>query len=193
MPKPSRREDLIKTAIKLFNESGYHRTGVDKIMKEAKISKKTLYRYFRTKEELILACLQYYDSSFRNEFIKKVEKIASTPKEKLLAIFEVANDWFMQEHFFGCMFINAIGEYSETDNPIRDICKHFKTQVRRFIEQLCVEAGVKNAEDLAAQIALLFEGAIVTAQIAKQSDAAKVAQQAAQILIETHTQISHQQ
>ncbi|ERH41346.1 hypothetical protein N751_17200 [Legionella pneumophila str. Leg01/11] len=187
MPKPSRREDIIKIATKLFNEHGYHATGVDRIMEEARVSKRTLYHYFRSKEELILACLQYYDSAFRNQFIKHIEKASLTAKGKLLALFDVAHDWFMQDNFFGCMFINAIGEYSKVDSPIRDVCKHFKNQIFRLIEKLCAEAKVRDAKILAAQIALLFEGAIVTVQVTKQSDITQIAKQAVSTLIEANS------
>lgn len=190
MPRPSRREDIIKTAITLFSEHGYHGTGVDMIMHASKVSKKTLYTYFRSKDELILATLQYYDGLFRNNFMKQVEKLASTPEDKLLAMFDVAKIWFMQDNFFGCMFINAIGEYSESDTPIRQICKHFKLQMRGFIKELCIEANTKNPDALADELALLLEGAIVTAQVNNQPQAALTAKNAATTIIRQYSLVS---
>ena len=118
MPKQSRREHLIDTAITLFCEHGYHATGIDRILDTAGVSKKTMYLYFRSKEELIYAALQQYDSVFRNNFMRAVEEQGSSPKDKLLAIFDVAGAWFNENNFFGCMFINAVGEYSESESPI---------------------------------------------------------------------------
>ena len=186
MPRPSRREDVIKTAISLFSKHGFNGTGVDMIMREAKVSKKTMYSYFRSKDELILAALQHYDGLFRNNFMKQVGKAASTPEKKLLAIFDVAKVWFMQDNFFGCMFINAIGEYSDSDTPIRNISVQFKTQMRDYIKKLCLEAGAKDPDELADALALLLEGAIVTAQVGKKPSAAEIAKKTAQEIMKTH-------
>lgn len=183
MPRPSRRSDIIETAITLFCQNGFHGTSVDLIMVAAKVSKKTLYTYFRSKDELILACLQHYDGLFRNNFMKQVENTAPLPKEKLLGIFDVAKGWFMQNSFFGCMFINVIGEYSEQDTPLRNIARNFKAQLRAFIRELCVEAGAKEPDSLADALALLLEGAIVTAQVNNKPEAADIAKQAARAVI----------
>ena len=156
------------------------------IMTEAKVSKKTMYSYFRSKDELILATLQHYDGLFRNSFMKQVDKAASTPEGKLLAVFDVAKLWFMQDNFFGCMFINAVGEYSDAGAPIRNISVHFKGQMRDYIKELCVQADAKDADGLADELALLLEGAIVTAQVGNKPGAADIAKKAAQKIIKGH-------
>ena len=186
MPRPSRRDDVIKTAIALFSKHGFNGTGVDMIMREAKVSKKTMYSYFRSKDELILAALKHYDGLFRNSFMKQVDKAALTPEKRLIAMFDVAKVWFMQDNFFGCMFINAVGEYSDPNTPIRNISVHFKEQMRDYIRELCVHAGVKDADGLADELALLLEGAIVTAQVGNKPAAADIAKKAAQKIIKEY-------
>ncbi len=184
MTLPQRREVLIDTAIELFAEQGYHATGIDTILAKSGVSKKTLYRHFRSKDELILAALKKYDSQFRNSFMRQVEERAGTPRNRLLAIYDVAADWFEQNNFYGCMYINAIGEFSDPDTPIRQVCKEFKSLVRRYIEDLCREMGAADPTALAEELALLFEGAIVTAQVSQQkSKAAQIAKTAASALI----------
>jgi hypothetical protein len=101
-----------------------------------------------------------------------------------LAVYDVAAEWFEQNKFFGCMFINAIGEYSEGDTPIRQVCKEYKRLMRGYIEDLCRAAGAPDAAGLADELALLLEGAIVTAQVSQQRPrAAQVAKTAATALI----------
>ncbi len=183
MGRSHRREHLINTAIELFCEHGYHATGIDKIIDKAGVSKKTLYTYFRSKQELIIAALRQHDGLFRNKFMRQVDSLADTPLEKLLAIFDVAEAWFSKRKFFGCMFINVIGEYSEKDSPIRDICKQFKRLMRSYIRDLCVQACVEEPEILADKLALLFEGAVVTSQVSQKPEAAKTAKDIARPLI----------
>lgn len=183
MPRPSRRDHLINTAIQLFSKHGFHATGIDKIMEVSGVSKKTMYSHFRTKEELIIACLRQYDSQFRNFFMREVEKGGSTPKEKLMAVFDVAYNWFSQNNFFGCVFINAVGEYSEDTSPIRAISRDFKAMMRGYIEKLCVEANADDPGKLANELGILLEGAIVTAQVSKAPDAARTAKNIAALLM----------
>lgn len=183
MPRPSRRDHLVQTAIGLFCEHGFHATGIDMILGKAGVSKKTMYEHFRTKDELIIAALRQYDSQFRNFFMREVEKNASTPREKLLAVYDVAYSWFTQTNFFGCTFINAVGEYSENNSPIRAISRDFKTMMRSYMEQLCQEAGAANSKELAAELSLLLEGAIVTAQVSQTPNAAYTAKKVADMLI----------
>lgn len=179
-----KRQELIDTAIQLFAANGFHNTGIDLIAQEANVSKKTMYHHFRSKEELILAALKHHDGLFRNFFMKSVNGLARSPRERLLGIFDVAHAWFSDKQFYGCMFINAIGEYAEREDAIRNACQAFKTQMTAFVEELALEANVKDPAELAEALALLLEGAIVTAQVAGKPDSAATAKSVARILID---------
>lgn len=184
MSGSARREHLIDTAIDLFGEHGFHATGIDTILEKSGVSKKTLYRHFRSKDELILAALKKYDGLFRNDFMRQVEAQAATPRDRLLAVFDVHADRFERNDFFGCMYINAVGEYSVADTPIRLVCKDFKAQMRRYIEDLCAALPAPDPAGLAEELALLLEGSIVTAQVSQEGGrAARVAKTVAASLI----------
>ena len=190
----SKREELIKTAVELFAKQGFHATGIDRILEKSGVAKRTLYMHFRSKEELIMAALRHYDGQFRNEFMRQVEAKARTPKTRLLAIFDVAEKGFKKNNFYGCMFINVTGEYSEKDTSFRHVCIEFKRLMSGYMRDLCKKAGAQDPEKLAEEIALLLEGAIVTAQVSQKPDAAKIAKRAAAVLIEKgipHTTSPH--
>jgi Transcriptional regulator len=137
MTNQAKREHLIETAQRLFSRNGYHGTGIDMILKESGVAKKTLYYHFQSKEDLIVEVLKRYDEQFSVMVDRKVNQLADNPKDRLLAIFDVAHEWFSDKHFYGCMFINAIGEYSHTDSSIRDACKGFKKKCDNTLS-LCV-------------------------------------------------------
>ncbi|MGH1543798.1 MAG: TetR/AcrR family transcriptional regulator [Arenicella sp.] len=178
-----KRQELIDTAITLFSKNGFHATGIDLIAKEANVSKKTMYNHFRSKEELTLAALKHHDALFRNNFMKSVNQLSESPLRRLLGIFEVAHHWFSDNNFYGCMFINAIGEYSNKDTPIRRACQDFKTQMTSYVEETAAAANIKNPGILAEKLALLLEGSIVTAQVAGKPDSAETAKAMAKVLI----------
>jgi AcrR family transcriptional regulator len=179
----SKREQLIKTAVMLFAKNGIHATGIDAIVEHSGVTKKTLYAHFHSKEELVLAALRQYDGQFRKAFMRQVEAKANSPKARLLAVFDVAEHWFGQNNFYGCMFINSIGEYSEADTPIRQVCKEYKRLMKGYIRELCEQAGIAGAAKLTEEVALLLEGAIVTAQVSENPKAAQIAKRAAKVLI----------
>lgn len=187
MPRQSRRELLVETAIELFCTHGFHATGIDRIIERSGVSKKTMYSYFRTKDELIMAALKQYDSQFRNFFMREVEKQGSTAQQRIMGVFDVAYAWFSQNNFFGCLFINAVGEYSDKNSPIRSISKEFKKMMFSYVEKLCHDAGYENPTLLAKELCLLLEGAIVTAQVSRDPEAAVVAKKIAVTLLENST------
>ena len=116
--------------------------------------------------------------------MRRVQVAGDTPRDRLLAVFDVAEAWFRQPDFYGCPFINAVGEYSAAASAIRTVCREFKALMKAFIRELCVAADANNPDDLADQLDLLLEGAIVTAQVCDQPQAARTAKIVARQLIE---------
>jgi hypothetical protein len=119
--------------------------------------------------------------------MRGVESGGKTPRARLLAVFDFAERWFQQSNFYGCLFINTIGEYSEKDTPIRQICKEYKKLVKGYIRELCEKAGASDPQGLAEELAMLLEGATVTAQVSQNSKTAKIAKRAAKALIDKAT------
>ncbi|MFK7975713.1 MAG: TetR/AcrR family transcriptional regulator [Halioglobus sp.] len=179
-----KRQELVDTAIALFSEHGFHNTGIDRIAQEANVSKKTMYHHFRSKEELILAALKHHDGLFRNFFMKSVNGVSDSPYERLLGVFDVASEWFADKQFYGCIFINAIGEYSNRDDAISQACQSFKSQMTAFVEELAVDANVRDPKALAETLSLILEGAIVTSQVSGNPRSAQTAKAAAKVLID---------
>ncbi len=183
MARESKRQTLIDTAIRLFSEHGYHAVGIDALLREAGVAKRTLYNHFASKEDLIVAALEAYDREFKDWFVAQVEAAASDPRGKLLAVFDVAQLWFTQESFFGCMFIKAVSEYAQGNEKIRAVSVRFKQFIRAYFGRLSRDMGVRDAGGLADELALLFEGAIVTAQVMETPEAAQTAKRAAAVLL----------
>jgi AcrR family transcriptional regulator len=187
LSKLSKRDQLIQTALELFAKNGIHATGVDSIVEQSGVTKKTLYAHFRSKEELILAVLRQYDELARNDFMRRVESGGKTPRARLLAVFDFAERWFQQSNFYGCLFINTIGEYSDKGTPIRQICKEYKKLVKGYVRELCEQAGASDPQGLAEELAMLLEGATVTAQVSQNPKTAKIAKRVAKALIDKAT------
>ena len=76
-----RRDHLVATALALFSKHGYHATGIDRILAESGVAKMTLYKHFRSKDELILAALRRRDEEFRRWLQAEIESRAATPSQ----------------------------------------------------------------------------------------------------------------
>lgn len=184
MAKSSKREQLIQAALELFLRQGFHAVGVDAIAERAGITKKTLYHHFKSKDELILAVLRYRDERFRNDFMRSVEARAESPAGRLLAVFDVAEEWFKQDDFYGCPFVGAMQEYPDPGTPIRHICREAKGLVHDYIKGLAEKAQVEQPGTLAEQLGLLLEGAITMALFNNSASCAVQAKKAAATLIQ---------
>ena len=179
-----RRDQLIDTAARLFYRDGYHATGIDKILAEARVAKMTLYKHFKSKDELILATLRRRDEKFRNWFMRTVERLGKTPQGRLLAVFDALEEWFSGKDYSGCMFINASAEFAPPDDPIHMAAGEHKNLILKFLRELTVAAGAAEPEELADGLMLLMEGAIVMSYVAGDQNAAAHAKKAAKMLIQ---------
>ncbi len=178
-----RRDHLVDTALELFGREGYHATGIDRILAKAGVAKMTLYKHFKSKDELILAVLRRRDERFRDWFMRAVERRTKDPRERLLGCFDVLAEWFAGPKFHGCMFINAAAEFADPGHPIHGASAEHKRVMLAYLRGLAEKAGAADPRALAEGLALLAEGAIVMAHVAGDRDAAAKARRAAEVLV----------
>lgn len=178
------QEKILQAASELFYSQGIRATGVDAIVKAANTTKMSLYKYFPSKDDLVVAFLRKRDEDFRTWFVKQVDDRADNPEAKLLVIFDVFGEWMDIPEFRGCAFINAVAEFPLEGNPVHQVSAEFYDKFRHYIADLARLCGLKFPESLAIQLSLLIEGAIVSEQMKRHSGAAGQAKRAAIVLIE---------
>ncbi|MFQ5566837.1 MAG: TetR/AcrR family transcriptional regulator [Paracoccaceae bacterium] len=181
--RPTKRDELVGKALAAFYRTGFHATGMDRLAAETGVSKTSIYKHFRSKEELILAALRLRDEQFRNYRARRLEMLADTPRGQLLALFDVLGEWFRQDGFQGCMFIKASAEYQEPDHPIHAQSAEHKRLLFVAVRKLAEEAGAADPAALARALMLLEEGAIVAAHLGYAPDPAGDARAAAEVLV----------
>jgi AcrR family transcriptional regulator len=177
--RQTKRDELVQKALKVFYANGFHATGMDMIAAETGISKTSIYKHFRTKEDLILAVLRLRDEYFRNWLYRRMEELADTPKLQLIAMFDALEEWFDDPKYKGCMFIKASSEYQDSGSPIHKQSAEHKHLLEKHITELAKQANLMKPDLIARQLLLLKEGAIVTAHLGHTDNAAKDAKLAA--------------
>ncbi len=188
--RPTKRDELVQKALKAFYRNGFHATGMDMLVDETGISKTSMYKHFRTKEDLILAVLRLRDEHFRNWLYRRMEELADTPKEQLVAMFDALEEWFAEPGYKGCMFIKASSEYQDASHPIHQQSADHKRLLERHMTALAKQAALDHPSAIARQLLLLKEGAIVTAHLGHTDRPAQDAKEAALKLLDAPARMS---
>ena len=171
----SARGRLLGAATRLFCKNGINATGIDAIINEAGTAKTTLYKLFGSKTNLVQAVLESEGKQWREWFIASVEAGGGSAQAKLTRIFPALKQWFREERFYGCPFINAVGEHDKDMKQFRAIAMKHKKVVLAYIEKLAGEMGAAEPEMLAHQLGLLIDGAIVAAMVSRDPGVADTA------------------
>jgi AcrR family transcriptional regulator len=157
------RERVLAAAYELFNEGGTREVGVDAIVRRSGVAKMSLYHHFRSKQGLVAAFLEQHEKEWTTAWLKsEVCRRARSPAQRLLAVFDAFSDWFRSEEFAGCPFVRVLLEYPPGDPSRRAAIKHL-ANIRAFLRELAVEAGVRNSELFAGTWQIMMKGAMVSA------------------------------
>jgi AcrR family transcriptional regulator len=158
------RERILASAYELFSRRGTRAVGIEAIVSHSGVARMTLYRNFTSKDELVLAFLARREQQWTRDWLQaEVHRRASEPRAKLLAIFDIFDEWFHSETFEGCSFINVMLETADRTNPLHQASTRQLERIRTFIQGLAQEAKIPQPEDFARKWHILMKGAIVAA------------------------------
>lgn len=152
------RERILATAHRLFYREGIRATGIDRLIAESGVTKVTFYRHFPSKNDLILAFLEARHQAWMAWFVEALQRHGGNARALVPALAE----WFGDEAYRGCAFINSVGELGETSPEVRDIARRHKAEMGAAIASLLEHSGDLSAD--AEALALAVDGAIIRAQ-----------------------------
>jgi AcrR family transcriptional regulator len=171
---PAKR--ILAAADKLFYRQGIRAAGVDAVAAEAGVSKRTLYNYYPSKDDLIAA---YLTARFRH-----IAPSDAPAREQILGYFEYLERAFANASFRGCPYVNAVTELSDPKHAAAGIALQFKEQRRLWYRALLERLGVKDPDTLATQLQILAEGALAGALVRGDPALARSARAAAEVLMD---------
>ena len=158
------RERILRTAYELFLKHGFSAVGVDRIVADAGVAKTTLYRHFRSKNDLVVAVLERHDDLWTVGWLEpETRRRAAADDEQIVAVFEAFDDWFRDEGYQGCMFINSLLEVHDDTSPIHTAALGGIEHVYARLVKWAENAGVDDPTAFAHRMQLLMRGAIVAA------------------------------
>ena len=170
------RERILETADRLFYGQGIRAVGVDTVAAEIGISKRTLYNYFPSKDDLIVAYL--------SRRLKPAPGSDRPPLEQIMGAFDRLERTIATGVFRGCPFVNAVAELKDPAHAANRIALAFKEQRRAWFQELLERLDIVTAESLSLQLQILMDGAIAAAIVRGEPAVAAAARAAAKVLLE---------
>jgi AcrR family transcriptional regulator len=182
-PQATTNTRILNAAARLFYRKGIRAVSVDEVAAAASVTKVTVYKHYRAKDQLLAACLHALDERFFTWFVHEVEVSTDDPYGRLLAVFDVLDQWFQRRDFRGCAFINATVELASPDHPAGEAVMAHKTRCRRYFRALAEGAGIEDPDIISDQWMLLTEGATITALVEGDLTAAHKARAGAEAIL----------
>jgi AcrR family transcriptional regulator len=153
------REKILLVANDLFYRHGVRAIGVDTIIAQSEVAKTTLYRYFPSKDDLVVAYLEINDWHFWRLFDEVIDRSPQEPNQKLLAVFSWLDESIASPECYGCPFLMVAAEFPEIDYPGHQVAIAHKQKLRDRLTEMVRLLGIDLAEELSATLSLLIDGA----------------------------------
>jgi len=177
------RSRVLDTACRLFYQRGVRAVGVDLIVEEAGVAKTSLYRHFRTKDDLVAAFLAREDEDFWTCW----DRVAQHHREDAAAELDGQLEWIGERvgrpNYRGCPQINVAAEFPEIEHPARKVASAHKRALRKRLKAIAKRLGAQRPGELADQLTILINGAFVSAQLFEPGEAAPLLRRMAHALI----------
>ncbi|MDR6971669.1 TetR/AcrR family transcriptional regulator [Leifsonia shinshuensis] len=165
-PPPERlppRARILAAAAHLFIRYGVGAVGVDRIAQEARVSKRSLYQHFQTKDALVADTLNEVGSNVFAQFFHPDG--ARTPRQRILDVFDALSEVADNDEYFGCPFVNIATEVRSREHPAALVARHYKDLYTAYFEREATAAGADHPHELAEQLTLMFDGAAAHAAL----------------------------
>jgi AcrR family transcriptional regulator len=169
------RERILIAACDLFYRHGLHAVGVEAIAEAALTNKMTLYRHFKSKDDLIVAYIQQLADEGEEVWDRIVSANPNDPQKQLDAWVDFVEDVLTNKFERGCAIANAAVEL-DSEHPARALIEAYKHRKRMRLVKIFREAHYRDPDLLADEVFLLFEGARINIQCGKKGPASRVAQ-----------------
>jgi AcrR family transcriptional regulator len=178
---PSARERLLAAASELFYDEGVHTVGIDRVIERAGVAKASLYNTYGSKDELVRAYLEQRHEVIAARITRYLERY-TTPRERLLGVFEAQGEIFGDAGYRGCAFVSASAE--SPGEAVSRAADDYRGWVRGLLAGLAREAGAADPEKLARQLHMIYDGASLSARMDHDPAVSVTARAAAETLLD---------
>lgn len=163
---------------------GIHATGISRILEEAGVARRSLYMHYGSKENLLKAVFDTEASMWFRWFDLDLPNLECSATERILSLFDLLEEWFGKQDFFGCVFINAVAEHEKDSGWVKDVAVAHRDKINGRLRAMVTASGAKDPDLVTEKLSLIIDGAIVTAMVTGSSEAARIGRLAAEDIME---------
>ena len=156
--RTERQAIVLDTAERLFAGRSSRSVGMDELVRETGLGKMTVYRLFKSKDDLVGAYLARKAATVLGYIDAEVARLDGDPRAALLAVVDAVERDVTRVGFRGCPFTNVSSEYDDPQHPARSAAADYKFELHSRLERLAEHVSPGRGEDLAAQIHLIIDG-----------------------------------
>jgi len=154
------RQRILDAAYPQFYRKGFARVGVDEIADAAKVTKRTLYYHFESKDELLSAVLDAQHELAMSTFSGWADRLAGDPEEIVTRLFADLSAWSAKPRFSGSGFTRLAMELADLPgHPARAAARRHKGLIEARLADMLAKSKVGKPAETAREIVLLLEGA----------------------------------
>jgi AcrR family transcriptional regulator len=169
-PGPRAAERIFQTARELFYREGIRAVGVDEIVTRAGVTKPSLYRSFKSKDDLVAAVLREVELGFWDRFEAAEAAFPGDPKAQMVGYFEGLAARSGGADYRGCALSNAVVEYPDRDHVGRAVSQAHKLELRARLRAKAEQMGASDPKALGDAMMLLIEGVFTSSQMFEDDD-----------------------
>jgi AcrR family transcriptional regulator len=179
------RQRIIDAAYECFWRAGFTRTSVDRIALQAGITKRTLYSYYRSKDDLVAAVLVHYNELASQRLERIGGRMPADLEGALDSFFGQLAGWAgATPRWTGSGFTRLVVELAELPgHPARAIARRAKARTESWLAELFLQKRVSDPRECAREVILLMEGAMALTLIHGGRSYIDAASQAAKCLV----------
>jgi AcrR family transcriptional regulator len=180
-PSPGPRERLLAAGQDLFYSRGAS-VGVDAVLKEANVARRSLYEHFGGKDGLVEAVLRraaeqdlaWYEAALAG---------ATEPRARLLGLFDRLDELVSNADFRGCRYFATDLAFADPGHPAHAETEAFRRRLRELLTRELVALGHADPERAAEQLHLLIEGTLVMGATQDGEHPARAARNLAAVIL----------
>jgi AcrR family transcriptional regulator len=164
--------------------------GIDLVIEQAGVAKASLYRHFRTKDDLVAAFLEREDHDFWSVWDAVAAQHTDDPRAELDAHLEWIGARIARPNYRGCPQLNVAAEFADSDHPARLVAAAHKRELRRRIHAIVERLHVARPDDLAGALTVLVNGAFVSSSVLDPDEATPLLQSSSRALLAAHDRVA---
>jgi AcrR family transcriptional regulator len=157
------RDRLLDAADRLFYQEGVRAVGIDRVLSEADAAKASLYQHFGSKDQLVASYLERRTAHARASI--EAYLADTPPAQRALRFFDWVVQWAESKDFRGCPLQHTVSELTDAAHPARAIAHEQREWFAKRLQEWTTAAGVRDSKATARALMVLFDGAVVGAEV----------------------------